>query len=66
MLLFEFVITVYLCLKHVAWKHISYQANKSDIGHTRLKEKQKKNTQTIFLPKHTDKEKKESKKLVTI
>ena len=44
-LLLNFAITVYLCLKHIwnAWKYAIYHVDKSDIGHTPLKQIWKKN-----------------------
>ena len=39
MVLLKFTVTTYLCLNHMAWKHMAYHMDKSDIGHTRLKQK---------------------------
>ena len=55
--------TVYLCLKHIVRKNMVYYTNKSDIGHTHLKQKYKKNTQTTFVSpsKNSDENGKEKK-----
>ena len=67
MLLLKLTIIVYFCLKHMVWKHTAYHVDKSDIGHIRLKQKQKKNRQTTFvsMSKNSDKKNKSNNKLVT-
>ena len=63
MLLPKSAIAVYLCLKHMAWKYLAYVI-KSDIGHKSLKQKLKKNLQTIFASpsKNSNKKEKEMEK----
>ena len=48
MLLLKFVITVYLCPRHMAWKHTTYHVNTFDVSHTILEKIWKKNAQTTF------------------
>ena len=63
MLSLKYTIAVYLCLKHMACKHITYHVNQSVIGHTCLKKKWKKNTQTTLLsPSKNSNEKEKVKK----
>ena len=62
MLSLEPAITVYLCLKHMAWKHTPH-INNSDPGHTRFKQKLEKNVKITFTsPSKNDNEKEKEKK----
>ena len=57
-----------LSLKDVAWKHTTYQGNKSDIGHTCLKQKSMKNTQIALISpfRSTDKKEKKERQLQSV
>ena len=50
MLSFKFVITVHLLSKADGLNSLTYPVDKSDIGHTRQKQKKKKTTDKKLLP----------------